>query len=290
MSIIEKLFLSGLLFVIICIEDSVDGVVYWLFMYVDVVIGICFCCCKDMFDEMWSYMVVIICSFVECYNGILWYFVLVFDVVVYNLGGDLDLFICLICEGNCDFLLNYVQCCVEGVYYLYIGFGGDVCLIVLIQGDVFGGGLEMVLVCYIIVVEEGSGLGLLEVLFGLFLGMGVYFFLCCWVLLYLVEKIIFDGWVYSVEEMYVMGVVDVLVKKGEGWVVVEELICQQQCMLQFYLVMNVVCVIVQLVSYDELLEIIKVWVDFVFVFGDCLLCIMDCLIKVQICCVSFDVV
>lgn len=289
MSIIEKLFVSYC-YVIICIEIIGDDVVYWLFMYVDVISGVCFCCCKDMLDEMWNYMSVIMCMFVECNSGKLCYFVLVFDVMVYNFGGDLDLFMCLICEGNCDCLFIYVQCCVEGVYYLYIGFGGDVCFIVLIQGDVLGGGLEMVLVCYIIVVEEGSGMGLLEVLFGLFLGMGVYLFLCKWVVLQFVEKIILDGWVYSVEEMYVMGVVDVLVFKGQGVKVVEDLICQYQCILYFYLVMNVVCNFVQVVCYDELLEIIKVWVDFVLVFGDKLLCMMDCLIKVQICCVIFDVV
>ena len=57
-----------------------------------------------------------------------------------------------------------------------------------------------------------------------------------------------------------MGVVDVLVKKGEGRAAVEELIRQQQ-RAAVYLAMNAARAIAQPVSYDELLEITKVWVD-----------------------------
>lgn len=281
MSTIEKLPSSGSPFATIRTEDSADGAAHWLFMHADAATGIRPCCRKDMLDEMWSYMAAITRSPAERHNGTLRHFVLASGAVAYNLGGDLDLFTRLIREGNRDLLLNYAQRCVEGVHHLHTGFGGDVRSIALIQGDALGGGLEMALACHTIVAEEGSGLGLPEVLFGLFPGMGAYSFLCRRVSPHLAEKIILDGRVYSAEEMHAMGVVDVLVKKGEGRAAVEELIRQQQRTPQSYLAMNAARAIAQPVSYDELLEITKVWVDSALALGDRSLRTMDRLIKAQ---------
>ncbi|MGZ0025636.1 crotonase/enoyl-CoA hydratase family protein [Stenotrophomonas sp. S4] len=281
MSTIEKLPSSGSPFATIRTEDSADGAAHWLFMHADAATGIRPCCRNDMLDEMWSYMAAITRSPAERHSGTLRHFVLASDAVAYNLGGDLDLFTRLIREGNRDLLLNYAQRCVEGVHHLHTGFGGDVRSIALIQGDALGGGLEMALACHTIVAEEGSGLGLPEVLFGLFPGMGAYSFLCRRVSPHLAEKIILDGRVYSAEEMHAMGVVDVLVKKGEGRAAVEELIRQQQRTPQSYLAMNAARSIAQPVSYDELLEITKVWVDSALALGDRSLRTMDRLIKAQ---------
>lgn len=281
MSTIEKLPSSGSPFATIRTEDSAGGAAHWLFMHADAATGIRPCCRKDMLDEMWSYMAAITRSPAERHSGTLRHFVLASDAVAYNLGGDLDLFTRLIREGNRDLLLNYAQRCVEGVHHLHTGFGGDVRSIALIQGDALGGGLEMALACHTIVAEEGSGLGLPEVLFGLFPGMGAYSFLCRRVSPHLAEKIILDGRVYSAEEMHAMGVVDVLVKKGEGRAAVEELIRQQQRTPQSYLAMNAARSIAQPVSYDELLEITKVWVDSALALGDRSLRTMDRLIKAQ---------
>lgn len=281
MSTIEKLPTSGSPFATIRTEDSADGAAHWLFMHADAATGIRPCCRKDMLDEMWSYMAAITRGPAERNSGKLRHFVLASDAAAYNLGGDLDLFTRLIREGNRDLLLSYAQRCVEGVHHLHTGFGGDIRSIALIQGDALGGGLEMALACHTIVAEEGSGLGLPEVLFGLFPGMGAYSFLCRRVSPHLAEKIILDGRVYSAEEMYAMGVVDVLVKKGEGRVAVEDLIRQQQRIPQSYLAMNAARAIAQPVSYDELLEITKVWVDSALVLGDRSLRTMDRLIKAQ---------
>ena len=281
MSTIEKLPTSGSPFATIRTEDSAEGAAHWLFMHADAATGIRPCCRKDMLDEMWSYMAAITRGPAERNSGKLRHFVLASDAAAYNLGGDLDLFTRLIREGNRDLLLSYAQRCVEGVHHLHTGFGGDIRSIALIQGDALGGGLEMALACHTIVAEEGSGLGLPEVLFGLFPGMGAYSFLCRRVSPHLAEKIILDGRVYSAEEMYAMGVVDVLVKKGEGRAAVEDLIRQQQRIPQSYLAMNAARAIAQPVSYDELLEITKVWVDSALVLGDRSLRTMDRLIKAQ---------
>jgi len=124
-------------------------------------------------------------------------------------------------------------------------------------------------------------MGLPEVLFGLFPGMGAYSFLCRRVSPQLAEKIILDGRVYSAEEMHALGVVDVLVKKGEGRAAVEDMIRQQQRLPQSYLAMNAARNLAQAVSYDELLEITKVWVDSALALGDRSLRTMDRLVKAQ---------
>lgn len=281
MSTIEKLPTSGSPFATIRTEDSDDGAAHWLFMHADASTGIRPCCRKDMLDEMWSYMNAITRSPAQRHSGQLRHFVLASDAMAYNLGGDLDLFTRLIREGNRDLLLTYAQRCVEGVHHLHTGFGGDVRSIALIQGDALGGGLEMALACHTIVAEEGSGMGLPEVLFGLFPGMGAYSFLCRRVAPQLAEKIILDGRIYSAEEMHALGVVDVLVKKGEGREAVQEMIRHQQRLPQSYLAMNAARNLAQAVSYDELLEITKVWVDSALALGDRSLRTMDRLIKAQ---------
>lgn len=288
MSTIEKLRASHP-FTTIRTEDSADHDAHWLFMHADAATGIRPCCRKDMLDEMWSYMSAITRGPATRNDGRLRHFVLASDASAYNLGGDLDLFTRLIREGNRDRLLAYAQRCVEGVHHLHTGFGGDVRSIALVQGDALGGGLEMALACHTIVAEEGAGMGLPEVLFGLFPGMGAYSFLCRRVAPQLAEKIILDGRVYSAEEMHAMGVVDVLVKKGEGRRAVESLIRQHQRIPQSYLAMNAARNLAQSVSYDELLEITKVWVDSALALGDRSLRTMDRLIKAQTRRASLDV-
>lgn len=262
-------------------EDDADGAAHWLFMHADAGTGIRPCCRKDMLDEMWNYMSAITRAPAVRRDGRLRTFVLASDAAAYNLGGDLDLFTRLIREGNRDRLLSYAQRCVDGVHHLHTGFGGDIRSIALIQGDALGGGLEMALACHTIVAEEGAGMGLPEVLFGLFPGMGAYSFLCRRMAPQQAEKIILDGRIYSAEEMHAMGVVDVLAKKGEGRRAVEELIRQQQRIPHSYLAMNAARNLAQSVSHHELLEITKVWVDSALALGDRSLRTMDRLIKAQ---------
>ncbi|MCF7749747.1 crotonase/enoyl-CoA hydratase family protein [Bacillus subtilis subsp. subtilis] len=254
---------------------------HWLFMHADAATGIRPCCRKDMLDEMWGFMSHITLPPADRNSGRLRHFVLASDATAYNLGGDLALFAHLIREGNRDRLLAYAQRCVEGVHHLHTGFGGDVRSIAVIQGDALGGGLEMALACHTIIAEEGCGMGLPEVLFGLFPGMGAYSFLCRRVAPQVAEKIILEGRVYTSEEMFAMGVVDVLVPKGQGIKAAEDLIRQQQRTPRTYLAMNAARNLAQAVGYDELLEITKIWVDSALALEDKSLRTMDRLIKAQ---------
>ncbi len=279
-NMIEKLRVSRP-YSTIRIDSTPSRDAHWLYMHADAAPGVRPCCRTEMLEEMWNFMSVITHAPAQRDSGQLRHFVLASDAVAYNLGGDLELFTRLIREGQRDRLLAYAQRCIEGVHHLHTGFGGDVRSIALIQGDALGGGLEMALACHTIVAEEGVGMGLPEVLFGLFPGMGAYSFLCKRVVPQLAEKIILDGRVYSSEEMHAMGVVDVLVPKGQGVKAVEDLIRQQQRNPHSYLAMNAARNLAQSVSYDELLEITKVWVESALALGDKSLRTMDRLVRAQ---------
>ena len=186
-------------------------------------------------------------------HGGLSHIVMASDANVYNLGGDLDLFCRLIRERNREHLLAYARLCVEGVHELHAALNRNAHTIALVQGDALGGGLELALSCQTIVAERGVGMGFPEVLFDLFPGMGAYSFLCKRVTPQLAEKMILSGDVYSTEDLYRMGVVDILAKKGEGEAAVQDLIRTQQRSPHSHLALNQVRQIAQPVGYDELM-------------------------------------
>jgi DSF synthase len=203
------------------------------------------------------------------------------DAHVFNLGGDLDLFAGLIRQRDRDGLLRYATECVDSIHLLHTRLHPDAHTVALVQGDALGGGFEAALSCQTIVAEEGVGMGLPEVLFGLFPGMGAYSFLCKRVTARQAEKMILSGEVYSSEEMYRLGVVDVLVPKGQGESAVQDLIRQHQRAPHSHLAMNAVRKIGQPVSYEELMGITEVWVDTALALGEKSLRTMERIVRAQ---------
>ncbi len=265
------------------VQTSHEGNAHWLYMHADAAqAGVRPCCRFDMLEDMWTYMSAITSRPEQRTPGRLRHFVMASAASAFNLGGDLDLFMRLIRAGDRAQLLAYAQRCVEGVHHVHTGFGGDIHTVALIQGDALGGGLEMALACHTIVAEEGVGMGLPEVLFGLFPGMGAYSFLCKRVSPRQAEKMILSGEIYSSEEMYRLGVVDMLVPRGQGESAVQDLIRQQQRAPHSHLAMNAVRRIGQPVSYDELLGITEVWVDTALGLGDKSLRTMERIVRAQL--------
>ena len=97
-----------------------------------------------------------------------------------------------------------------------MGFDCGIVTIGLVQGDALGGGLEAALSCNFIIAERGVKMGLPEVIFNLFPGMGAYSLLSRRLGMAMAERIIFSGRLYSAEEMYELGVVDLVVDPGCG--------------------------------------------------------------------------
>jgi DSF synthase len=203
------------------------------------------------------------------------------DTHVFNLGGDLALFSNLIRARDRDGLMRYARECVDSIHLLHTRLHPNAHTIGLVEGDALGGGFELALACQTIVAEEGVQMGFPEVLFGLFPGMGAYSFLCKRVSPQLAEKIILDGTIYSSEEMYRMGVIDVLVPKGQGEAAVQEIIDKQQSRPHAHLALNAVRAIAQPVGYNELMGITEVWVDTALALGEKSLKTMERIVKAQ---------
>lgn len=136
---------------------------------------------------------------------------------VFNLGGDLALFVLLIKSRDREALAHYAKLCIDNLYpRIRNFFAPGMTTISLVQGDALGGGFECALSSDVIVAEESAQLGLPEILFNLFPGMGAYSLLARRIGMRAAEELILSGKILPAAKLHEMGVVDVLAKDGEG--------------------------------------------------------------------------
>jgi len=180
---------------------------------------------------------------------------------IFNLGGDLNLFTQYINNRDREGLLNYAIQCIDILYQNMRHYNLDLTTISLIQGDALGGGFEAALSSNIIIAEKGVKMGLPEVLFNLFPGMGAYSLLSRKIGAAKAEKMILSGKIYKAEELYEMGVVDILADQGEGELSVYNYIKSANRASNSYQAMRKVKDICNTVSYEELASIAQVWAD-----------------------------
>ncbi|TWI12742.1 crotonase/enoyl-CoA hydratase family protein [Aerolutibacter ruishenii] len=253
----------------------------WMYMHADNRPGIRPCFRTELMMDMHAYLASVAAPHAGVGTRGLRHLVIASAAPAFNLGGDLELFGKLIRSGNRAELLAYAQSCVEGVYQFHTGLGGDFRTIALVQGDALGGGLELALSCHDIVAEQGVDMGLPEVLFGLFPGMGAYSFLSRRIGPHAAERMILEGRLYTSDELHAMGVVDVLVPKGQGPQAVRELIRQQQRAPHAHRALNRVRALSQPVAREELMAITETWVDTALQLGDRSLRTMERIVRAQ---------
>lgn len=208
--------------------------------------------------------------------------VLASDTHVFNLGGDLNLFSQLIRARDRDGLLRYATECVDSIHLLQSRLHPNAHTVALVEGDALGGGFELALACQTIVAESGVQMGFPEVLFGLFPGMGAYSLLSQRVSPKVAEQMMLDGIMYSSEELHRMGIVDVLVPKGEGVRAVHEVMRQNRRIASARLALHRVRDAINPVSHDELMRITEIWVDTALQLGDRQLRTMERLVRAQL--------
>jgi DSF synthase len=180
---------------------------------------------------------------------------------VFNLGGDLALFVQLVKSQDRDALAHYAKLCVDNMHSRTCNYNSPLITISLVQGEALGGGFETALSSNVIIAERRARMGMPEILFNLFPGMGAYSLLCRRLGMKRAEEMIFSGRIYTAEELHNMGVVDLLVEDGTGETAVGEYIHRNErhrngmqavfsCRQHF-----------QPVAYDEMLNITNIWVD-----------------------------
>src|SRR5438105_9551878 len=142
---------------------------------------------------------------------------------VFNLGGDLALFVLLIKSRDREALSHYAKLCIDVQYPRSQSFfSPTLTKVALVQGDALGGGFECALASDLIVAEESAQLGFPEILFNLFPGMGAYSFLARRIGMRAAEELILSGRILPAAELPKLGVVDVLAPDGQGESAVRE--------------------------------------------------------------------
>lgn len=135
---------------------------------------------------------------------------------VFSLGGDLELFVESIKKRDRERLSNYMRLSIDVLYGTYTNMDVPLTTIAMIRGNALGAGFEGALACDYLVAERSVQLGFPEVLFNMFPGMGAYSFLSRRISPAQVEKMILSGRIYSAEELFEMGVVDVIAEDADG--------------------------------------------------------------------------
>ena len=180
---------------------------------------------------------------------------------VFNLGGDLDLFKQLIGSHDRAGLQRYGRACIDVLYRNYVAHDLPLTTISLVQGECLGGGFEAALSSDVIVAEKSARFGFPEILFNLFPGMGAYSFLDRKIGQKAAEEVISSGKIYSADEMLALGVVDAVAEDGEGEAEVAALIKRRARMRNGLAALAATRRRVHSITFDELLDVVQIWVD-----------------------------
>ena len=180
---------------------------------------------------------------------------------VFNLGGDLDLFRQLIDTRDRAGLLRYGRACIDVLYRNYISHDLPVTTISLVQGECLGGGFEAALSSDVIIAEKCARFGFPEILFNMFPGMGAYSFLERRIGQRQAEEVLTSGKIYNADEMVALGVIDAAVEDGQGEAEVASLIKRRSRSRNGLAALAAARRRVHRIDFDELLDIVQIWVD-----------------------------
>lgn len=200
---------------------------------------------------------------------------------VFNLGGHLALFSQLIRNADRQALTHYAKMCIDAMASRIRHYDLPVVTISLVQGDALGGGFEAALTSDIIIAERSSKMGFPEILFNLFPGMGAYSFLARKIGTTQAEKMILSGKIYSAEELYELGLVDVLVEDGHGEEAVYDYVVKQARRSNGYIGVQKARQRFNPVTYQELMDVTGIWVDTALQLSEKDLKVMDRFVRSQ---------
>ncbi|MFQ5348373.1 MAG: crotonase/enoyl-CoA hydratase family protein [Rhodothalassiaceae bacterium] len=201
---------------------------------------------------------------------------------IFNLGGDLIHFVELLEAGDRDGMWDYARSCIEICHTNHVNLDLPVITIALAAGDALGGGLESALSSDLIIAERGAQFGFPEILFGLFPGMGAYSLVARRVGARIAERMIFSGRIYSAEDLYEMGLVHTLAEPGEGEQALHDYLKRADKRFHSHRSLFAARRVTNPVSFAEMEDIARRWVDTAMSLGKLELRKMQRLAKAQI--------
>ncbi len=201
---------------------------------------------------------------------------------VFNLGGDLSVFVDAIRNGEGDTLKTYAHACVDVLHAAASGYGLPVIVVAVVSGQAYGGGLEAALAHDFLFAEEDAMLGVPEVAFNTFPGMGAVTLMTRRVGAAMTERVISSGKSYSAKDMLDLGIVDWVTPPGMGAATVRAWMSEggEPTRARRLAVVRArrTCLPV---SRDELIRIVDVWADCASGIGDNDLRYMERLVAAQ---------
>jgi DSF synthase len=181
---------------------------------------------------------------------------------IFNLGGDLAMFAQSIKDQDRATLQRYAHACIDVIYALTTAMGLPIVTLSVITGQALGGGLEAALAEDFVMADETARLGVPEVAFNTFPGMGAVSMLSRRLGTAKAEEIIASGRTYSGREMYEAGVVDILAPAcGAKAAAIDWMTQGGEQRHARRLALAGARRRIFPVSYEELIRITDVWVD-----------------------------
>lgn len=157
--------------------------------------------------------------------GLVRHFVMASDVAgVFNFGGDLSLFVLLVRARDLESLRLYARRCIDLVWWWENAAHLGVHTTALVQGDSLGGGLESALLHHTVIFERSAQAGFPEVLFNLFPGMGGWNLTVRKGGYAVANDMILSGQVYTADQLYRRGLVDLVVDDGQGFAALDQFV------------------------------------------------------------------
>lgn len=202
------------------------------------------------------------------------------DEAVFNLGGDFSIFKQLILAKDRASLTEYAALCIDNLWTFY-DMPAPIRTVSLVQGQAMGGGFEAALSAHVMIDERNALMGLPEVLFNLFPGMGALSFLSRKVGMHLAEQMVRSGKIYTGAELYELGVVDVLAEDGEGEWALTQWVKKDYRSFNAYQAINKAKQSIHPLTYQELHHVTAIWVDAALRLDERNLKVMERLIRAQ---------
>lgn len=199
----------------------------------------------------------------------------------FNLGGDLQLFTELIRGTDVEGLRRYAVACIDVLHPNSTDLGCPLTTLSLVQGAALGGGFEAAISSSVIVAEKQAQMGMPEIMFNLFPGMGAFSFLARRMHAFEAERMILSGDLWTAEQLYAKGVVDVLAEPGGGEQAVMDYIRRQERVGNGASGLHRARRRVNPIGYDELLDIALIWAETATRLKDRDLRVMERLVRAQ---------
>jgi len=183
------------------------------------------------------------------------------DSGIFNVGGDLKLFLSLIEKRDSLSLLKYGESCLKLIDKSLQAKNHNMTTVSIINGHALGGGLESALSCDIIIAEEGYDISLPEIKMGFFPGMGAFELLSKRIGVQKTKEFILEGKTFKTDDLFKMGVFDYLVKKGEGVEKLKKVIIEERKCQAANNSIRKICDRAYPIKYEDLKQTLNYWIE-----------------------------